>query len=409
MASIHQDRTTGIYRISFHHGGRQFQKSLKTTKEKEADQKRADIERTLALISEGRLSPPDNAADWWRFVFSGGRVREAPSMEKGVTLAGLFAWYFDRLPQGAREPKTLKTEHIHEKHMLRILGKTTDAAGLTVDDLQRYVTERRKEKWHGRPIRPCTIKKEVDTFKKVWRLAATQGMLVGGPPTAGLAFPRDEEKPSFLTWQEVEAKLANGRHTEEEKRALWNRLFLDKPEVEEVLTFAREEHGRRGRRGRYFYPLLVFVAHTGARLSEAMRSRKEDIDFNGRWIFLWEKKKKREMMTTRRVRMSALLAATLEDYWKHDHPGGSYTFSIKPDAPLQESTLHEAFEWFFRDSKWAVLRGFHVFRHSFASIMAKNRTDARVIDEILGHQTEEMRKRYRHLFPEQLQAAMPFA
>ncbi len=52
-----------------------------------------------------------------------------------------------------------------------------------------------------------------------------------------------------------------------------------------------------------------------------------------------------------------------------------------------------------RGSKWEVLRGFHVFRHSFASNCAAQGIDQRLIDAWMGHQTEEMRKRYRHLLP----------
>lgn len=58
------------------------------------------------------------------------------------------------------------------------------------------------------------------------------------------------------------------------------------------------------------------------------------------------------------------------------------------------------------NSKWSVLRGYHVMRHSFASNLAAAGTDQRVIDELMGHTTEEMRKRYRHLFPEQKDAAV---
>lgn len=49
--------------------------------------------------------------------------------------------------------------------------------------------------------------------------------------------------------------------------------------------------------------------------------------------------------------------------------------------------------------RWSVLRGFHVFRHSLASIMASKGIDQRIINDILGHSTEEMELRYRHLFP----------
>jgi integrase len=52
-----------------------------------------------------------------------------------------------------------------------------------------------------------------------------------------------------------------------------------------------------------------------------------------------------------------------------------------------------------RGTRWEVIRGWHVFRHSYASINACRGVDQRVIDADLGHQTEEMRKRYQHLFP----------
>jgi integrase len=57
-------------------------------------------------------------------------------------------------------------------------------------------------------------------------------------------------------------------------------------------------------------------------------------------------------------------------------------------------------------SKWEHIRGFHVFRHSFASNLAAAGVDQRMIDEWMGHQTEAMRKRYRHLLPDQRRKAI---
>jgi len=59
-----------------------------------------------------------------------------------------------------------------------------------------------------------------------------------------------------------------------------------------------------------------------------------------------------------------------------------------------------------KGSKWSRIRGFHVFRHSFASNLAAVGVDQRVIDEWMGHQTEAMRKRYRHLLPDQRRKAI---
>src|SRR4051794_23399170 len=48
--------------------------------------------------------------------------------------------------------------------------------------------------------------------------------------------------------------------------------------------------------------------------------------------------------------------------------------------------------------KWEVVRGSHVFRHAFASSPAAAGARQEVIDKMMGHQSEEMRRRYRHLW-----------
>ncbi len=48
--------------------------------------------------------------------------------------------------------------------------------------------------------------------------------------------------------------------------------------------------------------------------------------------------------------------------------------------------------------RWYKLR-FHTYRHSFISNLACAGANQRLIDEWVGHTTEAMRQRYRHLFP----------
>jgi integrase len=40
-----------------------------------------------------------------------------------------------------------------------------------------------------------------------------------------------------------------------------------------------------------------------------------------------------------------------------------------------------------------------VFRHSFISALASKGVDQRIIDDLVGHCTEQQRRRYRHLYP----------
>jgi integrase len=66
--------------------------------------------------------------------------------------------------------------------------------------------------------------------------------------------------------------------------------------------------------------------------------------------------------------------------------------------------LTKAFRAATKKSTWQGVQGYHVLRHSFASNCALKRVDQRIIDTWMGHQTEAMRRRYRHLFPEQEQS-----
>jgi integrase len=166
-----------------------------------------------------------------------------------------------------------------------------------------------------------------------------------------------------------------------------------------------------------------------------------DVDFAGGTVLLREKKRSRKQRTTRRVPLTRFLARVLKD-WLAVHPGGHALFcqegevfrskkrsrttghqnakvresSLKgrmatvrqrqkpPAGALTKDEAHDHFKRTLVGSKWEVLRGYHLLRHTFISICASRGVDQRLIDEWAGHQTEEQRKRYRHLLPSTQQA-----
>jgi integrase len=197
----------------------------------------------------------------------------------------------------------------------------------------------------------------------------------------------------------------------EQEANLWDCLFLTLPEVETVL-----EHVRSRALYPFLYPMFVFAAHTGARRSEMIRSQIDDVDLVHKTAVIRERKRVPGKCTTRSVPLSPLLADVLEN-WLTTHPGGPWTFCHTFDAiprrnhqhefmPLTKGVVHNAFKRVLKESKWSKLRGWHVFRHSFCSNAAAAGIDQRVINGWVGHQTEEMVRRYRHLIPNQQQAAI---
>src|SRR5205085_11832995 len=121
---------------------------------------------------------------------------------------------------------------------------------------------------------------------------------------------------------------------------LWDCLYLTRPELDELLEFVKRRAAHP-----WLYPPFCFLGHTGCRRSEALRVPVTDVDFVGGTALIREKKRSRKPRTTRRVPLTPFLAGVLKG--------------------------------------WRASRG----------------VDQRLIDGWVGHQTEEQRKRYRHLLP----------
>jgi integrase len=199
--------------------------------------------------------------------------------------------------------------------------------------------------------------------------------------------------------------------SDDEQADLWDCLFLTLPEIAELL-----QDVQRKAKHPFIYPMFAFAAHTGARRSEILRSRLDDIDMAGQVITIREKKRVPGKLTTRSVPISPFLSEILHR-WISNHPGGNHTFcqsvgvphSRKDRVGFQPITPDEAVDHFKRtlgNTKWDKLRGWHVFRHSFCSNCAAAGIDQRIINAWVGHQTEEMVRRYRHLIPNQQQDAI---
>lgn len=421
MASVEIDRHSKSYHVRFRFGGASYKRSLKTADKGTAEAALARVEELVRLLEAGRVQMPEGA-DPGVWIVSDGKVeRKAapekketrPEERKVVTLKDLFDVYVENTPPGHHEENSAETEELHRSHLLRILGGSAEVATMRACDLQRYVSKRAKEDYRGKTIRSRTIKKEVATLRAVWNRTVQLGLIAGAAPTKGLQYPKEPAKPPFQTREEIEAAIARGGLSQEEIDDLWDSLFLTVAEVKEVLELVR---GRA--RFPFIHPMFCFVAYTGARRSEMRRSLVHDILFDQGKVRLREKKKDRsKVVTYRHVEVRPEFMEMMRGWFDASHPGGPITI-CQPLAtrgkrrqdfvPLTTNESNHHFQRTLAGTKWSVIRGFHVFRHSFASNLARAGVSGDVIDEFMGHQTEEMRRRYRHLHPDQRKKAVAF-
>ncbi len=400
MPSLERDAASGRYRIRFRFAGAEYKRSLKVTTEREAEALLGRVEETILLIERGRLELPVNT-DPAEFILSDGKVVAKPVAEKPITLAELLERYETQFTDGAKESNTRANERVHFGHLRRLIGAKTPVTKVTSGVIQKFVDDRSKESYRGKPIKPQTVRKEIGTLQSVLSWAAHREIVTATFSTRRVVFPKGREKHPFQTYDEINAIVARSNLSPQAERELWDGLFLTTTQTTEVV-----EHVREHSLIPWLYPMVVAAAHTGARRSELLRARVEDFNFAARTVLVREKKKSKAKETFRVVDMTAFLAGVMKAYFATKHPGGVFAFAADANVEITDGVSQKAFRRLLNRGKWKVLRGYHVFRHSFASNLAAAGVDQRVIDELMGHQTEAMRKRYRHLFPAQRRAAV---
>lgn len=401
MATLKQHES-GVYRVRFWFGGNQYFRSLETDQEKTANGMLATVEETLGLLKTGRLTIPADVEDIGAWIVSGGKMAAKPKVKEAHPLKDVVADYFDSIPAGAKSDNSLATERTHLNHFVEILKGSTPIDSIGVAELQAYVTKRSKEKGiRGRKVQPETLRKELVTFGTLRRFAKARGWCDGEIDRKAIKLPKGTEKPPFRTWKEIAAIIERGGLADEEQRDLWDCLFLSEKEVMDFLNFV-EKHGSVP----WLYPAVAIAGFTGARRSEILRSEIRDFDFVRGLVTLREKKRvQSKSMSYRTVDIHPRLE-TIVKAWFANHPGGKYTVCAQPNTPVAPDEALRAFEQTAADSKWKVLRGWHVLRHSFASICAMKGLRESTISKWTGHETESMKQRYRHLFPEVTKAEM---
>lgn len=417
------------YRVVFRYQGKQRTFTLGKVTQAEAEAKLAQVDYILMRLRQRLLALPPGVDIETFIQFDGSPPAAAIQQKSGPsTVVGDLRERYIQAHGGALEANTLGTARIHLNHLSTTLGEKFPLAELSAVDLQRHVDRRIKE-----GVSPVTVRKEINGLRTAWNWGKRIGLVSGAYPNEGLVYPKTDEKPPFQTMEEIERRIRRGGLSEDQVSELWDSLFLTLPEIAELL-----DHVKRNAAHPWIYPLICMAAHTGARRGELLRMEVADVDLERDSVLIRERKRVKGRRTTRRAPLSPTLKKALVE-WLESHPGGNPLFCHGPEVarskkrsrttghmsgeerpktlkgrkanihardevpeigPLTESECHDHFKRTLADSKWSVVRGLHVCRHSFISGLAAEGIDQRIIDDIVGHQTEQQRQRYRHLTPE---------
>ncbi len=138
------------------------------------------------------------------------------------------------------------------------------------------------------------------------------------------------------------------------------------------------------------YIVVVIALTTGARFSEIMNLKWDDVDFNRKLFYFLETKNKER----RSVPISQHAYDLLQEHKKVRRINTKLVFpGIQGNKPLE---LKRQWENAVEIAGLEDFR-FHDLRHTAASYLAMNGASLLEIAHILGHRTLEMTKRYSHL------------
>jgi len=167
--------------------------------------------------------------------------------------------------------------------------------------------------------------------------------------------------------------------------------YLEAEDIERLIECCADPHAP------YLRTIVVMAVHTGMRLGEILGLQWTDLDLKNRFISV-AKTKNNERKT---IPINDMLYAELDQLPRHvtspylfHHADGTRLLHI-------DRSFHAAL-------KRAGIEGFrfHDLRHTHASHLAMHGVPLETIGALLGHKDPKMTRRYAHLSPASLKAAV---
>lgn len=380
------DGRTKKYRLHFCYGGKQYRNRY-IEEEYAANILQSRVNSLVIEIKSG-LHPIPAGYSIQDYVFSS--IAPEPSFRDDsiLTISSLIRHYKKYLAPPLKAESTCKTEEIHLRHLEKFLSAIGEDYFLS--ETQPGLFLQYKKSRYASGVRTDTVNKELATFYTLFKFAIEEG-LIEKNPLAGVKKDKSQVAPGrFRTGREIENILAGGKYSPRELREIKRFRYLSEAEIGEVLSLAK---------GKWLFPILLCLAYTGMRRGEVLNLEWADIDFDRKIIWIRSKKQSsRQQQTARWLEIPERLLGELAG--RENRNKTRYVFTNAQGDQISKHTLTDSFKRLIAGTRFAGI-GFHAFRHSLASNLAMRGIKPYVIDEILGHQTQEMRERYRHLFPDQ--------
>jgi integrase len=411
MASLFTKNT--VYYVRFRYAGRSFKRTLETDSRTAAEYKQRQIDTFLDGLKGGHETVP-NGIEPGPFIVSLGTNQipqtsnldmidsmRQPTATKIVSVIKPYLRYRSR----SNSPDYVKTQQYHLGKFGCYLDSESIASltNVTKSIIEDFIFDHLEEN------KASTKRGYRASIIPFFKWLKDQELIASNPAKKLPTIAMDAEQLEFWSSDQIENYARKHNLDDRSIRDQWRRVYYTMEQVHEIIQTVCV---------RAYHPTICLLhaipAYTGCRRGEALKLLHSDINFAEGFITFRSKKQSRtQRVTKRRVPIMPELRNLLDKYLpliNRDCEGlGSSELVLRhPDTGLQVNPdqSYRLFDNPLRGThievpespRWYKLR-FHTYRHSFISNLACAATDQRFIDKWVGHTTEAMRQRYRHLFP----------
>tara|TARA_B110000908_G_scaffold167592_1_gene220806 strand:- start:2272 stop:3384 length:1113 start_codon:yes stop_codon:yes gene_type:complete len=349
--------------------------SIQKVERKSGMRYKAVIKRGSRVLKTKTFTKQSNAKSWIRRMESDLEVIDALGMKGArLTLSDLTTLYLDQWTGkdtshlgkvrfwaeqlGNKYLPDITTDHIREVLNDYAKGYALRWDGSRANTSPILITTNRVRK-------PATVNRMKACISAIFKFAIQDGYIKANP-VSGVSNKREDNKRVRYLSEDERTRLLEAARASD-----WDKMYL----------------------------LILMAICTGARKSEMLRLKWQDVDFGRRQALLHQTKNGEKRVLT-------LPHPVFNELIKFRGIGLIFPSSLKPWQPkeikkLWGSTLKKA-NLLYPTSDSRYFR-FHDLRHTAASYLVMNGATLFEAGEVLGHKSVETTKRYAHLSVEHKQ------
>jgi len=205
-----------------------------------------------------------------------------------------------------------------------------------------------------------SLSRKISTFKSFFKFTQREGVIKNNP-AASLIYPRlDKPLPKFLTEKETDN-------------------ILSLPKGGDVLSLRDSA-------------ILEFLYSTGARVSEMVSLKKDELDLISGTVKVKGKGRKERLLA-----LGEPAIESIKKYLDKRQDSCRSLFVNKRGTALTDRGVRNIIYKYMKKTAVALKVSPHTFRHSFATHLLNRGADLRSVQELLGHSSIATTQVYTHL------------